>query len=112
MPIEPKDSTERGGRMARRNPQTQSKHDRKVKQIAQEYKKKGWKVKADLPGYEKPDPIGKKRRIPDVVATKAGAERIIEVETKETIARDKDQQATFRRRAGQKPRTTFRIEEA
>ncbi len=40
---------------------------------------------------------------------KAGAEKIMEVETPDTIEKDKDQQATFRRRAGQKQRTSFEV---
>ncbi len=98
--------------MAKRKSKQASKHDKKVRQIAQQLKKDGWNVKADLSGFDKPDPIGKKGHIPDISATKAGAERIIEVETKDTLQSDKKQQATFRRRAAQKPRTSFRIEEA
>ena len=97
--------------MARRGAQKQSKHDAKVKQLAQELEQQGWYVQADVQGFERPDPIGKYRRIPDVLATKSGAERLIEVETSQTMDRDKEQHSTFRRSASQKPRTTFRIEE-
>jgi Holliday junction resolvase len=98
--------------MVNRSKKQQSKHDRKVRQLANQLKNEGWQVQADLPGYDQPGPIGKKKRIPDILAKKAGAERIIEVETSETINSDKDQHSTFRRRAGQKPRTKFEIEEA
>lgn len=88
-----------------------TKHNQKVEQIANELEKNGWYVQVDLPGWDKPNGIGKNQRIPDIKATKSGAERLIEVETKISITRDKPQHQTFRRRAGQKKRTTFRIEE-
>lgn len=97
--------------MAKRSSNQKSKHDKKVKQIAQKLINEGWQVQADLLGYDKPDPIGKYKKIPDIRARKAGAEHIIEVETPETIQSDKKQHETFRRSAAQKPRTTFKLEE-
>jgi len=99
-------------KMAKRSSKQQAKHDVKVRQIAQKLKREGWIVQADLLGYDKPDPIGKYKCIPDIRATKAGAERLIEVETPETMQIDKKQHKVFRRSAAQKPRTTFQIEEA
>lgn len=96
--------------MARRNPVQQTKHDKKVKAIAQQYKKQGFKVKADLPGSVRPAPIGKYRRIPDVEAVKDRRREIVEIETPETLNSHKDQQATFRRHASHKSNTKFRIE--
>lgn len=98
--------------MAKRKPQQQTKHDRKVRKRAQELKNQGWDVQADLPGFDRPDLIGNDKRVPDIQARKAGAERLIEVETPETMGSDKKQQETFRRSAAQKPRTTFQVEEA
>ena len=98
--------------MPKRSRREQTRHDQKVEQLARQLKRQGWDVDADIAGYEQPDPIGRGGRIPDIRATKAGAERIIEVETAETLETDKKQQETFRRSASQKPRTTFRIEEA
>lgn len=98
--------------MSKRTPQRQSKHDRKVKQIAQQLEREGWNVEADISGYRSPEGIGKRGRIPDIRATKAGAERIIEVETPSTMQKDKEQHETFRRSVGQKKRATFRIEVA
>ncbi len=98
--------------MAKRSQQQKSKHDAKVKQIAQKLSKEGWNVRADIDGYEQPDPIGKKNQIPDIQAIKKGAEKIIEVETEESMKSDKEQHATFRRSASHKPKTTFQIEEA
>ena len=45
-----------------------TKHDSKVKQTANKLKREGWKVEADIPGYEQPDPIGQGNFIPDVQA--------------------------------------------
>lgn len=87
-----------------------SKHDKKVKKIAKKFEKDGWKVEADISGYETPAGIGKDRRVPDVVATKNGAKRIIEVETPESFKKDTDQHSTFRRSASQQKRTKFDIE--
>ncbi len=97
--------------MVKQSPRRQSKHDAKVRQLAQELEKQDWDVRAAIPGYEQPDPVGKDKYIPDIQAVKKGAERLIEVETEKTIESDKKQQAAFRRRAAQRRRTTFRIEE-
>ncbi|MCF8332073.1 MAG: hypothetical protein K9H84_06440 [Bacteroidales bacterium] len=85
----------------------QTAHDRKVQREANKLKKQGWNVQADLPKHAKPEPIGKKNRIPDILATKSGVKKIIEIETPETDKKHKDQQGTFRRSAGQQSRTTF-----
>jgi len=98
--------------MAKRSSFGQNKHNVKVKQIAERLRRRGWHVKADITDFEQPDPIGGKRKIPDIVAKKSGSKRIIEVETPETIAKDKDQHETFRRSAAQQRRTSFEIEEA
>ncbi len=98
--------------MAKRNSRQQTKHNGKVRKIARELESEGWSVQADLPGYDKPGPIGKHRHIPDIRAAKAGAEKLIEVETSDTMQSDRKQHETFRRRAAQKPRTSFQIEEA
>lgn len=98
--------------MAKRSASKQTKHDSKVKQIAQQLQKQRYSVKADLPGYPHPAPIGKGKRRPDIVAEKGGKRKIIEVETPETTERDKKQHATFRRSAAQKRNTSFEIEVA
>ena len=95
--------------MPKRRTQKQSAHDQKVRQIARKHKSGGWDVQADLKGLTRPAPIGRGKYIPDIVARKAGAKRIIEVETPDTLEKDKDQQATFRRSAGQQSRTTFEV---
>ena len=79
----------------------------KVKQIAGRLRRKSWDIKTDIRGFEQPAPIGKNGKIPDTVAKK-----VIEVETPETMGKDKEQHETFRRSAAQQPRTSFEIEEA
>ena len=97
--------------MSKRTPKKQSEHDAKVRQLARKFRKDGWNVDADIPGFNQPEPIGQDDRIPDIHARKAGAERIVEVETPETMESDRDQQSTFRRSAGQKRRAKFEVEE-
>jgi len=95
--------------MAKRTRASQSAHNEAVKMVAQRLTKQQWKVCADLPGYCKPKSVGKSRRIPDVEATKRGATRVIEVETKGTVRSDKEQHSSFRRSAAHRKRTTFDI---
>lgn len=96
--------------MAKRSASRQSEHDAKVKRIARRHDRRGWKVRADVPGFSTPNSIGNRRpRIPDVVARKRGATRIYEVETEETVDADRKQHETFRRSASQRTRTTFKL---
>ena len=97
--------------MVKKSAGKQSKHDAKVKQIANKLKKQGWKVKAAVKGYDQPDSIGKKNRIIDVQAEKSGAKKLIEVETENTMMKDKKQHESFRKSAAQQKRTSFTIEE-
>ena len=85
-------------------------HDQRVKQIARRLKGENWKVKVDIPGQVKPRPIGKNQRVPDIEASKGGRRKIIEVETPDSLKKDKAQQSTFRKHAAQKSNTTFDIE--
>ncbi|MGB5925567.1 MAG: hypothetical protein WBH01_05675 [Dehalococcoidia bacterium] len=98
--------------MAKRTASRQTKHDTKVRQIARQLQGQGYKVRADLPGYPSPTPIGKGRKVPDIQAKKGGRCKIIEVETPETVERDKEQHNAFRRSAAQKSNTSFKIEVA
>lgn len=98
--------------MGKRSDHRQRKHDRKVRELMHHYRGKGWSVEADLLGENEPDPIGKENRVPDLVARKRGAKRIIEVETQDTLDSDKKQHEAFRRSAGQQNRTKFIVEEA
>lgn len=93
--------------MPKRSKDVQSIHDNKIKVIVKQLQGDGWKVKADLPGYEQPASIGKNQYIPDLEATKCGARKIIEVETPDSLKTDKEQISAFTRSAAQRNRTTF-----
>jgi len=93
--------------MAKRTKNQQTIHDNKVSQIARNLKQKGWNVKADLPGYEQPSQIS--NFLPDIEATKPGTRKIIEVETKDSVVKDKGQISAFNRSASQRNRTTFEV---
>jgi hypothetical protein len=95
----------------KRDTKNQAAHDKRVAEIAQRLKGQGWDVEADISGFDQPSPIGKDKRIPDIKATKAGAKRLIEVETPDTKDAHSDQHETFRRSASQQKRTSFTVEE-
>ena len=89
--------------MAGRSRQKQSAHDKGVERVARRHDNDGWNVRADVSGWPTPDTIAGRR--PDVLATKTGSRRIIEVETDSTD--DHRQHEKFRRHAGQKANTVF-----
>jgi len=91
--------------MRRTKPQ-QSKHDDRVRKIAGGYKSQSWEVQADVPGYSKPRTIFNKR--PDIRAKKGARERIIEVETRNSMKTDVSQRNTFKRFAGLNNKRKFR----
>lgn len=95
--------------MAKRTKASQTVHNQAVKTLARQLSKQGWKVCADLPGYCKPKPVGKSRRIPDIEATRRGATKLVEVETRGSVRSDKGQHSSFRRSAAHRKRTTFDI---
>lgn len=86
-----------------------SSHDKKVKAEADKLRRQGYSVKADIPGYEKPDSIGKNGYVPDIVAKKTSSIKIIEIETPNSLNKEKAQQSVFRKSAAQKRGTTFDI---
>lgn len=89
-----------------------TRHDNAVRRRINSLKRQGYKnVEAALPGFEPPKPIGKDERVPDIVASKSGSRKIVEFEPEGKVEQHKEQHATFRRHAAQKPRTTFEIEE-
>jgi len=89
--------------MASRKKSKQTAHDKAVERIAREHDQDGWRVRADIAGWSSPGTIA--GRIPDVIATKTGSRRIIEVETDRSD--DTRQHQKFRRHAGQKANTVF-----
>ncbi len=90
-----------------RSKRRQSKHDQKVESLAKNLKRKGFKVKADLPNYEQPQTVGGIR--PDIIAIRPGERRIYEVETQDSVdtPRDQKQQKEFKKAADRSPKTTF-----
>ena len=93
-----------------RSKRSQSKHDARVRKIAQRLEREGYDVKADIAGFPQPDTIGGYR--PDVIARKPGQRRVIEVETPDSVgsARDEGQRKAFRHAAGRSKKTMFRRE--
>lgn len=96
--------------MAKRTRTQQTEHDKRVTSLARNFKRKGANVKADIKGFIRPKPIGKKRRIPDLTIKKNGWIKIIEVETRDSVKKDKKQHETFRKSASHKKRTKFLID--
>lgn len=90
--------------MAQREKNKQSAHDQSVREIANRYKRAGWKVRADLPDFPYPPNI--KGHIPDVWVTNGKEIRVYEVETSPN--EDKEQRAAFRRYADERPERSFK----
>ena len=90
-----------------RSVRQQTKHDAVVARIARSFTRQGYKVKADVKGFTRPDTVGGYR--PDVVATKGIDKKIVEVETTTSVksTRDLKQQTAFRRAAKQRKSTRF-----
>lgn len=78
-------------------------HQKGVRKTAREHDQNGWNVKADLRNWPQPPTVAS--HIPDVVATKRGSRRIIEIEISEGA--HGSQHTAFRRHAGQKSNTVF-----
>ena len=91
--------------MQKRTKTGQKKHDSAVLKSAEWYKRHGYKVKTDLPSWEKPKKIG--GFIPDLIAKKGNEEIIKEIETKDTNERDKEQQEAFKKYAERKRTRRF-----
>ncbi len=91
-----------------RSKRGQSKHNSQVRKDVEKLVDQGFKVKADIPGYQQPGTIGGYR--PDYVAKK-GPKRIIgELETADSVdsARDQKQQKAFQQAAKRSKNTSFR----
>ena len=80
-------------------------HDRKVRQVANNLKKQGYTIRADLRGFEAPPDIGKDKHTPDIFATRGGKTQIIEVDTPGT--ENPDQLSAFRRSAAHRRNADF-----
>jgi len=76
--------------MAFRTKRGQVKHDQKVADWVNRLKGPGKQVLADLPGYQKPDPVF--GRIPDVMVKQGGKVKVVgEVETPISLKDDQSQ---------------------
>lgn len=76
--------------MQKRTKTGQAKHDKKVAQRLDFYKKKGASyARADLPGHAKPPKMGKK--VPDLYIRLDGELIVEEVETKQSMKTDQKQ---------------------
>jgi hypothetical protein len=82
---------------AKRTKRGQERHDRGVLRRANWYEARGYTVTADLPGWPKPKHIG--GFIPDVLAKRGGEEVVLEVETKDSDRKDRDQHQAFKKYA-------------
>jgi len=83
-----------------------SKHDKSVLRSANWYKNEGYKVKADVKGYNQPKEI--KGFIPDVIAKKGKKEVILEIERPRSNEKDKEQQEAFKEYAEMKSNRQFK----
>jgi len=92
--------------MNKRTKTGQKKHDESVLRSADWYKKHGFTIKADLPGWDKPKKIG--GFIPDLIVKKGKKEIVLEVETKDTNTSDADQQKAFKKYSEKEEGRTFR----
>lgn len=85
-----------------------TRHNEEVRKEIARVKREGFtKIKADLPGYEKPDPVGEQGYIPDIWASKPGKQTLREIEEESQVTSRKDQISAFRRSAAQRPRADF-----
>lgn len=89
--------------MASRSRRDENAHDKGVERVADRLERDGWNVRADIAGWPQPRTIAGRR--PDVIATKRGSRRIIEVETDRSD--DHRQHEKFRRHQSQKANTKF-----
>lgn len=92
--------------MVRRTPRQQSKHDEGVRKSAEYYEQKGYGVQADIPGYDRPRTVSGRR--PDVIARNPKETVLVEVETQNSVAKDKGQRETFKKYADGHKNTRFR----
>lgn len=95
--------------MARKKTKEQTTHDRKVGRLATHYEKQGYAVCASTGRRPDPKPIGRSKRIPDIVATRRGRTKIVEVETPRSVKSDKAQLQTFARYAAREKNVSFDI---
>ena len=80
-------------------------HDSSVRRRAAGLRANGWNVKADIPGFSRPSTLNGSR--PDIDARKGRQRKIVEVETKNSRNKDRQQQQNLRNYAKSKKNTQF-----
>lgn len=83
--------------MPKRTPEEQSRHDQAVLRSAAQYRARGYRVQADVEGFDRPDLIRGRR--PDLIVQKGRERKVIEVETPSTVESDRAQREALRRGA-------------
>lgn len=79
-----------------------TRHDQEVKRAVLRLKRGGFRnIKADLPGYGQPEPVGQKGFIPDFQGSKPGKVVVGEVEEKKQVPSQSEQISAFRKSAAQ-----------
>lgn len=78
-------------------------HQLGVRRTARDHDNDGWNVRAEISEWPQPPTIAGRR--PDVLATKRGSRRLIEIEVDANA--HQRQHKTFRRHAAQKKNTIF-----
>lgn len=76
----------------RRSPEEQSRHDEAVRRSAAQYEARGYRVMADVPGFDRPDLIRGRR--PDLIVEKGREKKVVEVRRTSTLEADRAQQET------------------
>jgi len=92
--------------MPKRTKTGQARHDKAVLRSADWYEREGYKVKADLPRWDRPKTIGGYR--PDLIAKKGRREIVKEIETKNSNKSDVGQHEAFKKYAEGKKGREFR----
>ena len=91
--------------MKNRTKKGQTCHNESVRRRAAALKAHGYKVQADIPDYPQPPIMNHSRA--DIVATKNKKIKIIEVETPNSVKKDKLQHKNLERYAKSHKNTTF-----
>lgn len=87
-------------KLAKRSGHAQTCHDASVRKRAAGLEASGWYVRAALPEYDEKPPklcVDGECAIPDIYATKGKWIKIIEVETPDSIDKDRNQHLILRR---------------
>lgn len=92
--------------MTKRKRQDQTKHDQAVKASADYYSRQGYKVQADIKGYEQPGSFNGRR--PDLAAKKGTDQVLLEVELPGSVQSDRAQRDALQQYADAHKNTRFR----